>query len=78
MTARFAHTLPWGAELVDGGARFKPWAPAQDKITLLAERAAGIGAAVVPFFTYPDDAGASLAQATLPPWSVVASLTSQE
>lgn len=37
MTARFAHTLPWGTELVDGGARFRLWAPAQDELSVLAE-----------------------------------------
>lgn len=37
MTARFAHSLPWGTELVDGGARFRLWAPAQDELAVLAE-----------------------------------------
>lgn len=35
MTARFAHSLPWGAELVDGGARFRLWAPAQESVSLV-------------------------------------------
>jgi malto-oligosyltrehalose trehalohydrolase len=42
MAARFAHSLPWGTELVDGGARFKLWAPAQDDLTLLAESGARV------------------------------------
>lgn len=42
MAARFAHSLPWGAELVDGGARFKLWAPAQDELALLTENGARI------------------------------------
>ena len=37
MAARYAHSLPWGAELVDGGARFRLWAPAQERVALLAE-----------------------------------------
>ena len=37
MTARFAHVAPWGTEIVDGGARFRLWAPAQDKVALLSE-----------------------------------------
>lgn len=35
MTAAFAHKLPWGAELVDGGARFRLWAPAQNAVSLV-------------------------------------------
>jgi maltooligosyltrehalose trehalohydrolase len=35
MRAQFAHRLPWGAELVDGGARFRLWAPAQEAVALL-------------------------------------------
>jgi maltooligosyltrehalose trehalohydrolase len=35
MAARFAHSLPWGAELVDGGARFRLWAPAQSAVALV-------------------------------------------
>lgn len=37
MSARFAHTGPWGTEIVDGGARFRLWAPAQDAVSLLTE-----------------------------------------
>lgn len=37
MAARFAHALPWGAEIVEGGARFKLWAPAQNEISLHTE-----------------------------------------
>jgi maltooligosyltrehalose trehalohydrolase len=37
MTARFVHVAPWGAEIVDGGARFRLWAPARDKVSLLVE-----------------------------------------
>ncbi|MHA1518271.1 MAG: malto-oligosyltrehalose trehalohydrolase [Alphaproteobacteria bacterium] len=36
MTSRFAHVVPWGTEIVDGGARFRLWAPAQDKVSLLS------------------------------------------
>ena len=72
MAAHFAHTLPWGAELADGG-KLTLCANLTNTPTGLPFEAAG-----VPFFSYPDDAGASLAQGTLPPWSVVASLTSQE
>ena len=35
MTAHFAHNLPWGTELVDGGARFRLWAPAQEAVSLV-------------------------------------------
>ena len=42
MTARFAHSLPWGTELIDGGARFKLWAPAQNKVSVLSENGARI------------------------------------
>ncbi len=35
MAAQYAHSLPWGAELVDGGARFKLWAPAQETVSLV-------------------------------------------
>lgn len=42
MAARFAHALPWGAELVDGGARFRLWAPAQDEVAVLTESGARI------------------------------------
>ncbi len=42
MTARFAHTLPWGAEIVDGGARFRLWAPAQGSVSLATETGATI------------------------------------
>jgi maltooligosyltrehalose trehalohydrolase len=37
MAAHFAHELPWGAEIVDGGAHFKLWAPAQREVSLLTE-----------------------------------------
>ncbi len=37
MTARLAHVAPWGTEIVDGGARFRLWAPAQDTISVLSE-----------------------------------------
>lgn len=40
--ARFAHRLPWGAEVLDGGARFKLWAPAQDKVSLLSDSGATV------------------------------------
>ena len=43
MTARFAHELPWGTELLDDGARFRLWAPGQDMVSLSAE-----GGATVP------------------------------
>jgi len=42
MTARFAHTLPWGTEIVEDGARFRLWAPAQGSVSLLAESGATI------------------------------------
>ncbi|MFA9387321.1 MAG: malto-oligosyltrehalose trehalohydrolase [Methyloceanibacter sp.] len=42
MTARFAHSLPWGTELIDGGARFQLWAPAQNKVSVLSENGARI------------------------------------
>jgi maltooligosyltrehalose trehalohydrolase len=42
VTARFAHSLPWGTELIDGGARFKLWAPAQNKVSVLSENGARI------------------------------------
>lgn len=34
MIGRFAHTLPLGAEVVDCGARFRLWAPAQEAVSL--------------------------------------------
>jgi maltooligosyltrehalose trehalohydrolase len=37
MGARFAHALPWGTEIVEGGARFRLWAPALEAVSLLAE-----------------------------------------
>jgi maltooligosyltrehalose trehalohydrolase len=37
MRARSAHVLPWGTEIVDGGARFRLWAPAQKTVAVLAE-----------------------------------------
>lgn len=42
MAARFAHALPWGAELVDDGARFRLWAPGQDIVSLHAEAGATV------------------------------------
>lgn len=42
MAARFAHELPWGAEIIDGGARFKLWAPAQSEVSLLSESGATV------------------------------------
>lgn len=35
MGGRFAHRLPWGAEIVEGGARFRLWAPAQSEVKLV-------------------------------------------
>jgi maltooligosyltrehalose trehalohydrolase len=35
MGGRFAHRLPWGAEIVEGGARFRLWAPAQNAVELV-------------------------------------------
>ena len=49
MAARFAHALPWGAELVDAGARFRLWAPAQSMVALHAE-----GGATVPMAKMED------------------------
>ena len=43
MTARFAqkpryaHVCPWGTKIVDGGARFALWAPAQRSVSLRTE-----------------------------------------
>jgi maltooligosyltrehalose trehalohydrolase len=42
MAPRRAHSSPWGAEIVDGGARFRLWAPAQAKVSLLTESGATI------------------------------------
>jgi maltooligosyltrehalose trehalohydrolase len=42
MAPRRAHSSPWGAEIVDGGARFHLWAPAQAKVSLLTESGATI------------------------------------
>jgi maltooligosyltrehalose trehalohydrolase len=42
MAPRRAHSSPWGAEIVDGGARFRLWAPAQAQVSLLAESGATI------------------------------------
>lgn len=38
----FAHNCPWGTQIVDGGARFRLWAPAQETVSLLT----GTGARV--------------------------------
>lgn len=35
MGARFGHRMPWGAEIVDGGARFRLWAPSQRGVALV-------------------------------------------
>jgi maltooligosyltrehalose trehalohydrolase len=35
MGGRFAHRLPWGAEIVEGGARFRLWAPTQSAVELV-------------------------------------------
>ncbi len=35
MSDRFRQTCHWGAELVDGGAHFRLWAPAHDEISLI-------------------------------------------
>jgi maltooligosyltrehalose trehalohydrolase len=42
MARRHAHSSPWGTEIVDGGARFRLWAPAQGKVSLLTESGATI------------------------------------
>ncbi len=42
MAPRRAHSSPWGTEIVDGGARFRLWAPAQAKVSLLTESGATI------------------------------------
>jgi maltooligosyltrehalose trehalohydrolase len=42
MGARFAHALPWGTEIVEGGARFRLWAPALEALSLLAESGATV------------------------------------
>ena len=42
MTARFAHTLPWGTEIVDDGARFRLWAPDQKSVSLLTDKGKSI------------------------------------
>lgn len=42
MAPRRAHSSPWGAEIVDGGARFRLWAPAQARLSLLTESGASI------------------------------------
>lgn len=34
MADRFAHAMPWGAECLDGGARFRLWAPSQKSVSL--------------------------------------------
>ena len=49
MAARFAHALPWGTEIVDGGARFRLWAPAQNMVALHAE-----GGSTVPLAKMED------------------------
>jgi malto-oligosyltrehalose trehalohydrolase len=36
MAASFAHRVDWGAELADGGARFRLWAPAESELALVA------------------------------------------
>lgn len=42
MSARFAHSLPWGTEITEDGARFRLWAPAQDSVSLVTETGATI------------------------------------
>ncbi len=49
MAAQFAHALPWGSEIVDGGARFRLWAPAQTMVALHAE-----GGSTVPMAKMED------------------------
>ena len=34
---RFQFAKSWGAEPIDGGARFRLWAPAQERLYLRAE-----------------------------------------
>lgn len=36
MSAHFAHAMPFGAEIVDGGARFRLWAPQCEEVALMA------------------------------------------
>lgn len=40
MTARFAHPLPFGAELLDGAVKFRIWAPGCDALELTLDDAA--------------------------------------
>jgi maltooligosyltrehalose trehalohydrolase len=49
MTARFAHERPWGAEIVDGGARFRLWAPGQNAVSLATQ-----GGATIPMTKHED------------------------
>lgn len=42
MSAHVAHTLPWGTEITEDGARFRLWAPAQDSVSLVSDRGAAI------------------------------------
>ncbi len=56
MTERFAHALPFGADLEDGKARFRVWAPSVERLALqlngaehpMAAEADGVYAATVP------------------------------
>ncbi len=36
--AAFSHPKPWGSEIIEGGARFRIWAPSQKKMSLVVER----------------------------------------
>ena len=93
IAARFAHVVPKLAdigghagkvEILHGNAFAVSWQIKDEgKLTLaanLADTPAELSLAPfgTPFFAHPLDAGASLAQGTLPPWAVVASLTAQE
>lgn len=40
--ARFAHHSPWGTQIVEGGARFRLWAPAQDAVSVMSESGAAV------------------------------------
>jgi len=93
IAARFAHVVPKLAdigghagkvEILHGNAFAVSWQIKDEgKLTLaanLADTPAELSLAPfgTPFFAHPLDAGASLAQGTLPPWAVVASLTARE
>lgn len=42
MTARFGHTHSWGTEIVEDGARFRLWAPAQRSVSLRTQTGATV------------------------------------